>query len=390
MAGPRHVRRRHLQRGRRTTGAGLLGLALTLVCALTGCTGSAGSTDPAGATPAGLTCASRAATAPVAPMSPAVGVQFHGTWSDYTDAQRRRVLDLMAQTGMGWVRIDAHWTDLQPRSPGRWNAKQLAVLDTSIDLARQRGLQVLITFLGTPGWAGGGRDGLALPAPPSRYATALAYLADRYRGEVAAWEVWNEPNSEDFARGADPVGYTRLLQAAYPAVKAVDATALVVFGGTMYNDADFVAAAYAAGAKDSFDVMATHPYPAPSDAAPTSEDDGTIYTMGHVRAVRQVMTDYGDTAKPVWFTEVGWSTHPNEGDEEGYERGVTDQEQADHLVDTLRLVAADLPYVDHVFWYAERDRQSGAAQIANFGLLTKTLEPKAAAQALTCHLRSGG
>jgi hypothetical protein len=317
---------------------------------------------------------------------PGVGVQFHGAWSDYTDGERTRVLDVLASTGMSWVRIDATWSALQPVSAGQWDEAALHRLDTSIDLATDRHLKVLVTLLNTPGWAGGGPDGVRLPSSPASYADAIGSLARRYGDRVAAWEVWNEPNSTEFAAGADARAYARLLRAAYPAVKAAVPRTPVVFGGTQYNDAAFVAGAYAAGARGFFDVMATHPYSAPSDAAPSARDDGSIYSLGHLRAVRQAMVENGDAEVPVWVTEIGWSTHANSGGEQGYQRGVSAEQQAGYLRQTLELLRSDFPYVEQVFWYAERDRRKGDAQIANFGLLTTALHPKPAAQALACYL----
>ena len=355
-----------------------------------GCGGTGGSAGTAGRPtewePVSWSCdpGSRSASAD-GERAPAVGVQFHGTWSDYTDPERERVLDVVGSTGMSWVRIDAVWSALQPAA-GRWDERELGRLDTAVGMAHQRELNVLVTLLNTPGWAGGGEAGLALPRRPSAYGDVIAALADRYAGSVGAWEVWNEPNSEDFAEGADPAAYAALLKAAYPAVKGADSDALVVFGGTQYNDDEFVAGAYEAGAQGFFDVMATHPYPAPSDAAPDADDDGSPYSLGHVAAIKRIMDRNGDGDLPVWFTEFGWSTHQNTGGEQGYERGVSAQQQGEYLIDTLRLVRSRLPYVDHVFWYAERDRQQGGSQIAHFGLLTVDLEPKPAAEALACYL----
>src|SRR5215211_8964995 len=60
--------------------------------------------------------------------------------------------------------------------------------------------------------------------------------------------------------GQNPVQYTQLLESAYGAVKAIDPSSLVVYGGLAYSDYAFVERSYAAGAKGFFDVMAVHPY----------------------------------------------------------------------------------------------------------------------------------
>jgi len=43
-------------------------------------------------------------------INPGIGVQFHGMWSSYTDAQRILVLDKLKAAGIKTVRIDVSWT----------------------------------------------------------------------------------------------------------------------------------------------------------------------------------------------------------------------------------------------------------------------------------------
>lgn len=313
-----------------------------------------------------------------------VGAQFHGTWTDYSDAERRKVLDNLVAGGVSAVRIDAGWRSLQPHDATHWDKSYLHLLDDSIAMAADRGMYVLVTLLDSPQWAGGGTDGRALPADPLDYAHAIGWLAARYAGRVGAWEVWNEPNSNAFARGSDPVTYVRLLQAAYPAVKAGDSKSLVLFAGTEYNDADFVAAAYAAGARGSFDVLATHPYESPSNRPPTPTDDGSSFSLGHVRAVREAMVAAGDGSRPIWFTEFGWSSHRNAPTDPGYALGVSLSHQAEYLLLLLRTTER-LGYVQRVFWYTDRDMSGLGAQEGNYGLVDERLEPKPVLKALACY-----
>src|SRR5688500_18495506 len=89
---------------------------------------------------------------------PVVGVQYHGLWSDWTDADREAVLDRMAAAGVGWLRVDVGWESLEERGPGQWSDWYLGLLDRVVDQARARRMQVLVTLWATPGWANGGGD----------------------------------------------------------------------------------------------------------------------------------------------------------------------------------------------------------------------------------------
>ena len=333
------------------------------------------------------TPAAHAADAP----RPQVGVQFHGMWSDYTDAQRAQVLDDLAAAHVGWVRLDVSWAMLQPDGPNSYSTWGVGFVDSVVNAAAARGLKVLVTLWLTPAWANGGAGERVLPTDPADYARVATWAAAHFAGRVQAWEVWNEPNQSYFMSGASPSAYTRLLQAAYPAFHAGDPGTSVVFGGPAYNDTDWIAKAYAAGAHGSFDVMATHPYMGIADQAPETPDDGTMWTLTHVAAVHALMAANGDGDKPVWFTEFGWSSHANDtvdltSGADNWLRGVTEAQQADYLVRTIKLVQSSFPYVTNLFWYTERNVTTSNLQNANYGLLTHDLQPKPAYTALKDYL----
>ena len=346
--------------------------------------GSAAAASRAALAPARTTAVALPAAAPADRL--AVGVQFKGMWADYTDAQRGAVLDRIAAAGLDSVRVDVSWAMLQPDGPDRYSAWGVGFVDKVVRMARARGLSPLITLWMAPDWANGGRGDRTLPTDPKRFGDVARWAASRWHGQVAAWEVWNEPNDSHFMRGADPVAYVGLLKAAYRGFKAGSPTTPVVFGGTSYVDTDWVARAYAAGAAGSFDVMGTHPYQGMADAPPEVPDDGQRETLDHVRALRALMVAHGDAAKPIWFTEAGWSTHTNPVGTPSWARGVTPTVQADYVVRTLRHVQKQYPWVTRVYWYTERDQVTGDAHQDGFGLLRRDLRPKPAYTALAAHL----
>jgi hypothetical protein len=313
-------------------------------------------------------------------------VNFKATWSDYTDAQRIVVLDRLASLGARWVRVDVGWASAED-SRGTLARWYLDRLDFVVDAAATRGIKVLAMLWSTPAWANGGAGNTKPPDDPAAYARIAGTLARRYKGQIAAWEIWNEPDRPEFFTGS-PSDYVALLRAAYPAIKAADPGATVVTGGTEYNDTDYLGALYAAGAHGSFDAVGTHPYMGFADAAPELPDDGSPYTIDHVGAIHQLMAAHGDGALPIWFTELGWSSHANPPGTANWDRGVTEAQQGDYLVRALRFIGARHPYVTNVFWYNEREQATGRPQEDHFGLLTRTLEPKPAYDAARSLLRA--
>jgi hypothetical protein len=324
-------------------------------------------------------------------VTPAFGVQFHGMWSDYTDAERARVLDELKAAQVKWIRLDVGWSMLQPDGQDSYSPWGVGFVDRVIDMAANRGLKVLVTLWLTPAWANHARGERTLPDDPADYARAVGWAAQHWAGKVQAWEIWNEPNDNDSLTGASPAAYTRLLRAAYPAIHAGNPDATVVFGGPSGTDAQWIEQAYAAGAHGYFDAMAVHPYQAVADEPPSAPDNGTRYRMAHVAAIHRLMVANGDGAKPIWFTEFGWSSHSNAGIDlrkgsNNWRRGVSEERQAEYLVETLKLIPKKWPYVTKAFWYDSHDRQGEGVQNGNYGLLRRDLSPKPAYTAVANYL----
>jgi polysaccharide biosynthesis protein PslG len=322
--------------------------------------------------------AARASAA--SPHLPSFGVNYHATWSDYTDAERNTVVDELSAAHAGWVRIDIGWQTIQENSPNDHESWYVGIVDSAVAYANAHGLKVLGMLWRTPSWACGGcTNPYSPPSNPATYAKFATWAAQRWAGKIQAWEVWNEPNEDGFWSGTDQQ-YVDLLRAAYPAFHAGDPNTQVVIGGPAYNDTNWLTNAYRLGAGGSFDVMATHPYQGMANEAPETPDTtGTnIWLLSHVQAVHDLMVANGDSAKPIWFTEFGWSSHANTANEDPWNEGVTARQQGDYLVRAMRFVGQHYPWVTNVFWYNERDTDMGSAQQDGYGLLTRGLAPKPA------------
>lgn len=301
-----------------------------------------------------------------------LGIQLsahHRSESDYAD----RVMDRLSRAGAGWVRVDVGWSTLQPTRSDTFEQWYVDLIDEVLASAREHDLKVILMFWRTPSWGSPEGHPYTPPDDVTAYAEAVGRAAQRWQHLVDAWEIWNEPNFDGYFHGADAGTYTRLLCAAYPAVKAYT-DAPVLFGGIMYNDHEWLREAYDAGAQDCFDGLATHPYVGPSDAAPDTPAVGQIWRLTSTPAMREVMKEHGDRGKKIWITELGWSTGTdNEGNT--WDRPVSREQQADFLARAVALIRADYPYVGPIIWYRDVDGPTDHYK-DGFGLLNPDLSPK--------------
>lgn len=312
-----------------------------------------------------------------------VGVNAHLLWTDRTDSERRREIDVLADAGVEWLRVDVGWSAVEEQGAGRLSEWVLGELDLVSEAAGRRGMHLWAVLWSTPPWARRGPGGDAANPDPAAYASLAGRLAERYAGRVSVWELWNEPNTASFFDSVDPAAYAALVKDAYPAIRRADPTAYVSLGGTARADPAWLESLYSLGLKGSFDAVSVHPYPYPTAAAPSLSDTAKGGNLGSLASVRDVMVAHGDGDLPLVIGELGWSTG-NGG--AGGDEDVGEAEQAQFVADTVRLVDTGLPYISAVFFYTDRDTDNPDPHEAGFGLLRRDLSPKPAVDALAAAL----
>jgi hypothetical protein len=339
----------------------------------------------------GLVLSGAALVAPTAARAASPGLVTSITWTGTDQAEVDRQVALMKEANVRWVRANIYWHNLEPRGRGQISQTKLAAYDYAIDAARAAGIQVLIQIGETvPYWASGDPnkyidasgveryDYHYKPAAMSDFAAFARFVAGHYQAKgVHSFEIWNEPNMTRFwPSGPNPVEFAAMLKAAYPAVKAADPAATVVMGGLWTNDFAFLEGIYRAGARGSFDAVAVHPYV--GGLGPTvswkgmdpGEDPNRIsrYAFPGISEIRRSMDTFGDTTKPVWLTEFGWSTTTVRG-------GVSLANQASYLTQAYQYLER-YPWVKVALWYAARDLSTKDCYECRFGLTDTVYAPK--------------
>jgi hypothetical protein len=296
----------------------------------------------------------------------------------YSPEDVNRAMDLMLASGVRSVRILMPWVWMQP-APDAWNWGQV---DLMVDAANARGMGVVGILNSTPEWAvaPGAPPISAPPADLATYGDFVAAVAARYAGRVAAYEVWNEPNSAMFwasgPQGPEADRYAAMLKTAYPRIKSADSGATVIggvlgwvvsFGSLTVAPDLFLERMYAAGAQGSFDALSMHPYQYGLKFSAGKSDPNS--PLSQLNRMRQLMVDNGDGGKKIWATEYGEPTS-----------AVSEQEQAEYLRDFLTTWRT-LPAAGPVFVYTLRDRNSASSNPDDtLGVYRSDWTPKPAAR----------
>jgi polysaccharide biosynthesis protein PslG len=281
------------------------------------------------------------------------------------------------------VRVEISWSTVEPSGPGQLEPRALAYADRLMADAGKSGIKVIAFADSTPCWASSapasllskcssGQRGKANawpPTNPSTYAAFVALLAQRYGPDLAALEVWNEPDqaNEDYLAGPNkPQRYAELLRAAYPAIKQADPAVPVLAGSLVGYNGKFLRAMYAAGIKGYYDGLAVHFY---------------TLTLASLQQFRSVQVANGDT-KPLWLDEFGWSSCWPKYKIQQEQACVTPKIQAQNIT-TLYRSLARTPYIAAQVLY---ELQGSTAE--NFGVLNEHGARKPAYSALSRVLAS--
>ena len=265
------------------------------------------------------------------------------------------VLGWVNDLGVKWVLHQLSWYHIEPqKGVYKWE-----LIDGAVNALHAQGINLILNPVHAPEWSWA-TDKLGYPKDPADFARFMTAVAQRYKGKVAGYEIWNEPN---FAHETGPYAstshYAAILEAGYKAVKSVDPGAVVILGALTatgindpfqaVDDVEFLKRLYAYNngeLKGYFDVLGAHPgstcnppetlWPDDPGPGPGWIDHPSFY-FRRIEQLRQVMVDNGDARKQMWLTEFGWNSIPNPPAGFEYAALNSEQQQADYIATALRM-----------------------------------------------------
>jgi len=250
------------------------------------------------------------------------------------------IIPLIGKAGLGRIRDEQPWRKVE-KDLGRYQFPP-RLRDYMGKLAAEKIDPLIVLAFSNPLY-----DNDKTPFDESGRAGFAAYasaVAQRYRGQLAAVEVWNE-YSGSFCDGPcrtdRPAYYAAMLKETYKSLKAINPSLTVAGGAAVPIPLDYFDGLFRHGALDAMDAIVIHPY----RKSPEGVED-------KIEALRHMMQRYG-AVKPIWATEFGDTAdmHKNRDD------------VARYLVRMSTLLLAG--GCERIYWYLLKDYQ----EFSGMGLL---------------------
>lgn len=321
--------------------------------------------------------------APAAMTAERMWVGFHD------DPSFRWVPDRMTRTqrasgdGATIVRLLVQWNLAAPQRPARPTdpfdpAYVFDDVDEAVRAAQENGQEVILTLSGTPRWANGGKNPNVMPARVADFTSFARAISSRYSGRfegypfVRFWSIWNEPNLQLFlspqfdaqGRSVAPANYARLYAAAHAGIKAGNALAKVAIGETSARGSDkpaglrpthtpgrFAELVAKANPRLKFDAWSHHPYPFNPNSPPSQVVKWPNVSLASLPRFNDSLKKwFKRKSVPIWVTEYGHQTRPEDS------LGVPYPRQATYIRQSIAL-ATKLPFVEMFIWFVYQDDQ---------------------------------
>ena len=281
----------------------------------------------------------------------AYGINVHAP----AGSQLNFLFDKVEAAGIGWVRIDLVWANVEAQE----DVYNWALYDALVAAAQARGLKILAIVAYTPGWATDGPPVAGVPRDVTDWEEFCFLAADRYADTIHAWEIWNEPNLDHFWDGTRSEYINLILRPGADAIRAADPDAQVGGPGLAHlvsGDQDWYRwlLEILQQAGDRFDFATHHAYDNDGRVDVTEKlnedtlfgDDPDLWDLVPP-STREVLIEAGWFPRPVWLTETGWATDQ-----------VTEAQQAVYYGDFLSRWFVGDPghdWIDRIFFYVIQD-----------------------------------
>ena len=205
-----------------------------------------------------------------------------------------------------WRLWDAkvHWPQVE-LARNRW---QWDILDRELELAEKHHVDVELPFGETPEWAsaphsssGFGVQAVGDVADLDDWRTFVRTQAERYKGRILYYEIWNEPDLPRSRIIGTPERMLTLAREAYVILKQVDPNIKVISPSPVNpNGLQWLDRYLELGGGKYADIIGYHFYVRTRPEA----------MLDLILPAKEILQKHGMGDKPLWNTESGWIKSP--------------------------------------------------------------------------------
>ncbi len=266
------------------------------------------------------------------PSSPARAKTEFGIQIDGCTHDPARSVPMAKSLGFTWIKQQVRWGDMQQR-PGHidWSC-----IDRVIVATQRAGIHVLLSITTAPAYMRHlTRDTLGLPDDVAQFGYFVDALMRRYRGQVQALELWNEPHlAAESSDGINPMRYAVLAAIGAGVAKRIDSSIMIISAAlapvefesiwTHVSDTSFLADAMEFGLLEHVDCIGAHANGPPG--------------VGDLDRVASRYYSLTLQTRPICATEVGLPLAVRGRAPRGFEwaMGITQGEQTQTLLASLK------------------------------------------------------
>jgi LysM repeat protein len=300
-----------------------------------------------------------------------MGIQGHFS---VPEGDLSKLLKLAKKAGFTWVKYQVDWSRTE-YLPGRYSV-ELDQLDSFMQEATVRDYNVLLSIVKAPDWARNTTEEDGPPADYNAYNEFVKMIVLRYKYQIAAIEIWNEPNLRREWNGATLSGYeyVRLLAGAYGIIKSVypEGDITVVSAGlaptgindgvSAVDDRRYLHQMYEAGLPNYADAVGIHPYSWANPpwlhccndptGPPTHNNHPSFFFLDTIEDYRAIQATFGDSDRQLWATEFGWGTMDGLGlpipEDAPFFAYVNQEQQAQYILEAF-LMTQEWDYMGPMF-----------------------------------------
>ncbi|RSV83352.1 cellulase family glycosylhydrolase [Klebsiella aerogenes] len=237
-----------------------------------------------------------------------IGINYHLLKEDTKNIDIS--IDKASKLGLTLIRLDFPW-DMIEKTPGNYKIPQQwdDIINNLISLNIS---PIIILDYGNHNYHNGGKP--TTPDSIIAYANYANFMANHFRGRVKYYEIWNEWDSHLGGKPQSVESYKKLVKPTYTAIKKADSNSQVLtgsFSSSSFNkllsegNEDYLKDYLTNDMADYTDIISIHPY---TTYRKGKNKNYESYLEQINYGVSLVKNNVAFSKKPIFITEIGWST----------------------------------------------------------------------------------